>query len=199
VAHRKTLTQAQLDVLKWIAEVCPAGVMDGYDHRISAAALRKRGFVETDGRGHSRTAEVTAAGRDYLKRASEPDAPMPRQPNVSVTEQLVSDVEKAGGTLLFPIERGPGSIDYFQRVAAAERHGKVPDGKRLKIRATQSDEWEIRLVDAQESPNLQFKPVPVPEKVSRYHPVVRTFRDQSDRHEVSKAELKRDSGCFRAS
>lgn len=98
MAHRKTLTQAQLDVLEWIADGCPDGVMDGYEHRIGAAALRKRGLVETNGRGPSWTAEITEAGQRYLARAQEPDAPMPRQSNVSVTEQLVSDVEKAGGT-----------------------------------------------------------------------------------------------------
>lgn len=191
MAHRKTLTQAQLDVLEWISDGCPDGVTDGYDHRISAAALRKRGLVETNGRGPSWTAEVTAAGRDHLARAKEPGAPLPRQPNVSVTEQLVSDVQGAGGTLLLPIERGPGSVDYFQRVTAAHRHGKVPAGNRLKVRATQNDEWEIKLVDSPAMPNLELKPVPVPAKVSRYHPVVRTFRDQSDRHEVTKAQLER--------
>lgn len=61
----------------------------------------------------------------------------------------------------------------------------------MKVRANQEDQWEIRLVDAPEPPDLEFKPVSVHTKVSRYHPVVRRFRDQSDGHEVSKAQLKR--------
>ena len=34
-------------------------------------------------------------------------------------------------------------------------------------------------------------PVPIPTKVARYHPVVRQFRERSERHEVSRAALPR--------
>ena len=44
------------------------------------------------------------------------------QANVSVTEELVRRVEEAGGVLRVRQERGPGSLDYTQRVQAAIRH-----------------------------------------------------------------------------
>ena len=51
VAQRKTLTESQVAVLRWIGDGCPEGGDRGNDfHRISAAAaLRRRGFVETLG------------------------------------------------------------------------------------------------------------------------------------------------------
>src|SRR4051794_24835095 len=117
MAHRKTLNQKQLDVLQWIADGCPDGVMEGLHHRISAASLRTRGLISTRGSGPSWSAEITEAGREYLSRAAEPDATPPRQPNVSVVEQLVNDVIAAGGSLRVPrkhwYERD--GVDYEHR------------------------------------------------------------------------------------
>lgn len=39
MAHRKTLTQAQLDLLDWIDEGCPDGVMEGESVRASVMAV----------------------------------------------------------------------------------------------------------------------------------------------------------------
>jgi hypothetical protein len=39
MAHRKILNENQLAVLRWVAGDCPDDVMEGYSHRISAAAL----------------------------------------------------------------------------------------------------------------------------------------------------------------
>lgn len=190
MAHRKSLTQAQLEVLQWIDDGCPAGVMENYDHRVSAAALKRRGLVSTQGRGPTWSAKATAEGRDYLNRSKEPDAPVPRQANQSVTEKLVADITAAGGTLLVPIERGKGGVDYRKRAAAAERHGKVPEGKRLDVK-TDQESWVIKLADIYRVPFDSLDEIPVPAKVARYHPVVRRFRDEADRHEISKAQTGR--------
>jgi hypothetical protein len=45
------LNEAQAAVLRWIAAGSPAGVMEGYTHRISASALRTRNLVRISGRG----------------------------------------------------------------------------------------------------------------------------------------------------
>jgi hypothetical protein len=45
VAQRKTLTEEQVDLLRWVANDCPEGVMQDKFHRISAAALHHRGFI----------------------------------------------------------------------------------------------------------------------------------------------------------
>lgn len=193
VAHRKTLNEDQLAVLRWIADGCADRVMDGYSHRVSAAALRRRGLVETSGRGPSWAAKATAAGREYLECSSGANAPVPRQANVSVTEQLVKDVIAAGGSLRRPQKQyyDREGVDYYNRAALAERYGKVPDGKRLEVTAVSPGEVQIDLVDAPEGPGFSPTPVPVPDRVARYHPVVRAFRDRSERHEVSRAALPR--------
>ena len=49
MAQRKTLSEAQVALLRWIGDGCPAGVVEGDSHRISAAALRNRGLVKITG------------------------------------------------------------------------------------------------------------------------------------------------------
>jgi hypothetical protein len=116
---------------------------------------------------------------------------MPRQANQSVTEKLVGDVIAAGGTLVLPSEQGKGAVDYRMRAAAAERHGKVPKGKRLDVRTDRAGSWVISLVDIYRIPWSEIEEVPVPTRVARYHPVVRSLREDSDRHEISKAQMGR--------
>jgi hypothetical protein len=143
-----TLTEQQVSILRWITDGCPDGVMDGHWHRISAAALRTRGLVKTSGRGPTWTATVTDAGREYLAQLDGPSPPVPRQPNVSVTQQLVDDVIAAGGTLRVP-RKGwydRDGVDYENRARLAERYRKVPAGKRLQVSVV-GDEPEINLLD----------------------------------------------------
>jgi|SRR6185312_10978940 len=102
MAQRKTLTEQQVAILRWIADGCPERVMDSTFHRISAGALRNRGLVTTSGRGPRWSAKVTAAGRDYLREVDGANPPVPREPNVSVTQQLVDDLIAARGTMRVP-------------------------------------------------------------------------------------------------
>lgn len=197
MAQRKTLSQAQLDLLQWVDEGCPGGVYEGFDHRISAAALRRRGLVQTSGHGGKWEVRITAAGREYLRTSKEPGAAPPRQANISVTEKLVRDVQAAGGVLRLKQERGPGSVDWEGRVRATIQLGRVPAGKRLICRR-RDDECEIRLEDL--APGLEPRPmgVPVPERVARYHPVVKRFRRDAEHLEVSRAQLGRASRILQA-
>lgn len=66
MAQPKSLTQAQVDLLRWIAEGCADGVYEGDRYKISAAALRNRGLVRTKGHGSSWKASITKDGRKYL-------------------------------------------------------------------------------------------------------------------------------------
>ncbi|MCZ7589174.1 MAG: hypothetical protein M5U27_10045 [Gaiella sp.] len=63
-----SLNDAQVAVLRWIAAGSPAGVMEGYTHRISASALRTRDLVRISGRGETWRAELTDRGREQLER-----------------------------------------------------------------------------------------------------------------------------------
>jgi hypothetical protein len=193
VAHRETLNDTQVAVLRWIADGCREGVMDGDAHRISEAALRSRGLVRISGRGRRWTARVTDAGRAYLKEVDGSDPPVPRQANVSVTQQLVDDVIAAGGSLRVPRPGWPrrGEVDWENRAHLAAVYGKVPAGKRLAVTVALPDELQIELVDAAHGAPDAAAPVPVPAKVGRHHPVVRQFRERAERHEVSRAALPR--------
>jgi hypothetical protein len=194
VAHRKNLNEKQFEVLRWIADGSPRGVMDSDSHRISAAALRNRGLVTTSGRGQTWAATITTAGREYLKQAGGPTPPIPRQANTSVTAQLVNDVIAAGGSLRVPRKNWSdgNSVDYANRARLAEQYGKVPPGKHLTVTMASPEEIQIDLVDAPESiVEDDAPPIPIPIKVARYHSVVRQFREHSERHEVSRSALPR--------
>lgn len=192
MAQRKTLTETQVEVLRWIADGCPEGVMADDFHRISAAALRRRGLVTTSGRGASWKAKVTKAGGEYLRKVDGPVPPVPRQANVSVTQQLVDDVIAAGGTLRVPghTAYGRDRIDYEGRARMAMVHRKVPDGKRLTV-SWVGQELDIRLVDAPADEPAELAAIDVPAKVTRYHPAARAFRDGTGRHEISRDQVSR--------
>jgi hypothetical protein len=193
MAQPKTLSEKQVELLRWISDGCPASRPGGEYYRISAAALRSRGLVTTSGRGDSWSAEVTPAGRDYLASADGPNPPKPRQPNILVTEQLVSAVIEAGGSVTLPrlMSFDPDYVDYENRARLAERHGKVPAGKRLRVEYPSGDEIRIDLVDDPASVGQRAGPVPVPATIGTYHRVVKEFKERSERHEVSRAALPR--------
>ncbi len=167
--------------------------MTGESHRISAGALRNRGMVTTSGRGPTWSAEITDAGREYLRLASSPNAPLPRQANGSVTQQLVDDLLAGGGSLRLPRRRWSdrNGVDFEQRPRMAQLHGKVPDGKWLNVSIVSGDELQVDLVEAPAGDAEPRRPVPVPEKVTRYHAIVRQLKDGGERHEVSRAALPR--------
>jgi hypothetical protein len=211
-----SLNDAQARVLRWIADGCPPGVMEGYAHRVSASALRSRELVRIFGKGKTWRAELTDRGRDLLERLDrepsarptveevEPVAPA-AQPapasgedsagvaarrRLSKTEQLVADVIEAGGRLLLPDETGRGGVNWRQRAYAAQRHSKVPAGKHLSVSWTNTG-FEIVLRDGETGNELGADEVPVPARLTKYHRVAQEFRDRTGLHEVSREALPR--------
>ncbi|HZR93052.1 MAG TPA: hypothetical protein VFA44_11685 [Gaiellaceae bacterium] len=199
MAQRKTLNEVQIAVLRWINDGCPDNGVDGISTRISAGALRNRGLVRTRGRGPTWKAAITSAGKEYLRQVDGPNPPLPRPPNVSVTQQLVDDVIAAGGSLRMPRRRWNDKdvVDYERRVRLAESYGRVPRGCRFVVKNASAEELLIELVtdgrfaaDGQEDPP-GLLPVPVPARLSKYHRVAREFRDRTNLHEVSRKALPR--------
>lgn len=194
MAQPKTLTEAQIAVLRWVGDGCPDDVYEGVHHRISAASLNGRGLITVTGRGPSWSAEITDAGAEYLAKVDGPTPPVPRQANRSVTVQMIDDVIAAGGVMQIPRDPGRGGVDWQQRVRQAIRHNKVPSGKRLLYESDwRAGTAEIRLIDAPEGTTPVLLPVPVPEHVARYHAVVRQVRNDKSRLEVSDTVLPRAS------
>jgi hypothetical protein len=196
MAQRRTLTERQIAVLRWIREGCPDGVMtdEGRPERITAGALRNRGLITTNGKGSTWTGSITADGKDYLERVDGPNPPVPREPNRPASERLMDELIAAGGTLRVPRRdwqpHEKGRPDYERRATLAVERGLVPPGKQLFV-GYQSGELLLELRDAPEGTPTVALPVPVPDRVGRYHPVVVDFRDHPERHEVSRAQLPR--------
>lgn len=61
------LHERQLEVLRWIADGCPAGVMEGYTHKTTAQALQNRHLVTVSRRRGAWSATLTDEGRYYLE------------------------------------------------------------------------------------------------------------------------------------
>jgi hypothetical protein len=213
------LNEAQIAVLRWIAAGSPSGVMEGYTHRVSASALRTRDLVRISGRGPTWRAELTERGREQLERlerkqsqsstnGKEPNAaqrpqpalpvsrsdrraePAPGPKPLSKTEQLVADVIAAGGRLTLPDDTANGGVNWRQRAYAAQRHGKVPNGKRLSVAWTNAG-FELELLDGETCNELGADTVPVPARLSKHHPVAQEFRNRTSLHEVSRKALPR--------
>jgi hypothetical protein len=186
------LNELQVRVLRWIADGCPDGVFDGYEHRVSAAALRTRGLVQISGRGPTWSATMTESGKRALD-GGEVRAPADseRERTLSATEQLIADVIAAGGTLRVPAYRGGEGRNYPQLVRAAQYWRKIPEGKRLQIVGVGLVETEIRLVDGPPATDIASGAVPVPQRLTKPHPVAAAFRNDTERHEVARANIAR--------
>jgi len=123
VPQRKTLTQRQIDVMRWIGDGCRAdSIGDEQSARITAGALRNRGLVTTRGSGATWRASITPAGLGYLTKVDGPNPPVAREPNRPASARLIDEIVAAGGSLRVP-RRGyqrAGQPDYIRRVAIAE-------------------------------------------------------------------------------
>ena len=51
MAQQSTLSEAQVSLLRWIGDGCPAAQSVGEYHRISAAALRRRNLIHNHRQG----------------------------------------------------------------------------------------------------------------------------------------------------
>jgi hypothetical protein len=106
------------------------------------------------------------------------------------TEDLVADVIAAGGRLVLPDETARGGVNWRQRAYAAQRHGKVPEGKHLSVSWTKEG-FGIALVDGDTGNELGADAVPVPSRLGKYHRVAQELRNRASLHEVSRKALPR--------
>jgi hypothetical protein len=109
---------------------------------------------------------------------------------LSKTEQLVADVIAGGGRLSLPDETARGGVNWRQRAYAAQRSGKVPQGRHLSVSRT-NDAFEILLLEGGTGNELGAEAVSVPGRLRKYHRVAQEFRDRTTLHEVSRKALPR--------
>lgn len=166
----RTVNARQREVLNWIVEGCPEGVMTGTDHKTTAKALHRRRLAVVSGRGGIWKAEATDAGRYFAQHGQYPAGhwsatsgqrsrsarshPHDRsglEDRRRVTgrrpvDQLIADLVEAGGELTVEAYQDR----YWEGLASsAIRYNKIPVGKVLKVeRGATWKERIIRLEDA---------------------------------------------------
>ncbi|WP_298868476.1 hypothetical protein [uncultured Microbacterium sp.] len=191
------LNQKQVDVLTWVGAGCPTDVYtEGWEHRIIARALERRGLVSVGGRGPTWVATITTAGRAWLES---PPAPGEVIPEDSEADRLIAEVIEAGGSIrLSASEYEARPWDKLVRLAV--RSAKRPHGKQLVIERVggwYSNEREIWFGERFED-YVTATPVPVPQRVGKYHPVVKKYLGNKNAHYVSAEHLTRAGHILQA-
>lgn len=193
------LSQRQVDLLQWIKDDCPDGVYnEGYEHRITARTLERRGLVTISGHGLAWRAAVTEAGAKWSTAPAE-DLPDTRKDDATLrADRLIEQVIEAGGVL--ELSPDADTEETWQLVRMSLKSPNRPHGKKLGIRS--SGRWEtgpteIVFVDHFED-YVERMPVPVPEKISKYHPVVKAFLSDKEWQYVTKDHLSRAARILQA-
>jgi hypothetical protein len=196
------LNDRQLEVLRWIGDGCPNGVIEGYSYKTTAVALGNRRLVTVSKKGGVWRAALADAGAYYLEHDTYPGAPLtarrplPVRPDPLVpppagrvqaqvrprTAPRVARPKTPSPTeqLIKELETngevrisGSEQAKYEARVAAARRYGKVPEGKQLVTEGGRwSREYVIRLREAPAWLDAPLNPIPVPASLRQPHPVV---------------------------
>lgn len=193
----KELNQAQADVLNWINRGRPDGVFtENYDHRITARTLERRGLVTIKGQGPTWHAEVTTAGRQWLA-----DPPkLNKTPRSSDADQLMAEVLEAGGEVEKVIAKYTDR-DALEKLIRASLHSAArPHGQRLSLTgraAGPKQRWFVRL-EPHFDERVERLPVPVPERVGKYHATARAFLDDPDWQFVTKESVPRAARILHA-
>jgi hypothetical protein len=187
------LSDRSLEALAWIRDGCPEVAQDiGNFRRISAHALARRGLVKVNGHGASWRASITPAG---LARLEAPPPAISRQDRV---DTLFRRVVAAEGRLVLDDREIGMYRDEVQRLS--ERTPDRPKGWRLTMRSHgRHDERRTELVlERYFSDDVEEVAVPIPEHVSRYHPVVKAFLASRDWQFVGKEHLPRAARILQA-
>lgn len=146
-------------------------------------------------------ARFTPARPPALARPSGPPQPSDSAARVHDIDDLAADlvarVMAAGGVL-----EADDSLagDAGERLVAASRNAPgLPFGKQLRLRS-RGIFPRLREVymDEDFSVRVSEQPVPVPQRVTRVHPAVADYREDADRHEVSRDSLARATRLLHA-
>jgi hypothetical protein len=117
---------------------------------------------------------------------------------VQQAEDLVRQVVQAGGSL--EVGQAGDGTDYDRLITAARQAPGLPFGKNLRVRG--AGPWSSRrqevFLDEDFAAQIPARPVPVPQRVASWHPVIAAYRGAPDGHEVSGGALGRASRILQA-
>ncbi|MDX2375629.1 hypothetical protein M4I32_02305 [Microbacterium sp. LRZ72] len=191
------LNQKQLDVLRWIRDGCPDGVYtEGWEHRIVARALERRGLSSISGQGPSWRASMTAAGRQWLEAPPVADV----IPDDTEGAAFIDRVLAADGKLVIEDPHESDLKPYERLIRLSLKSSRRPHGKQLALRREggwTSRRWIICFENY--APDyVESRPVAVPERVGKYHPVARAYLDDVSWQYVSKEHVSRAARVLHA-
>ncbi|QAY74249.1 hypothetical protein ET445_13865 [Agromyces protaetiae] len=163
MARYALLNSKQLAVLRWIGDGRPKGVYDeGFDHRITARALERRGLAAIRGHGASWRAQLTTGGEYYLlhdayppsdepeqppKAARRPPPPVrPPEPQTEPIPDLFERLDVGGGVLRIETPTPSERIAVRRAVERARAAGDLPPHQRLKLSGTKAGPLVVELV-----------------------------------------------------
>ena len=198
-----SLNSRQQQVLRWISEGCPDGVMDGEGHKTSAKALHHRRLARVsrqDGRWH---ASLTSDGEYYLKHGQHPlvsaagpkpvrhvratiakvdTARAPEAERVPRAAKKRSPYQGKTEELIAQLLAAGGKIHVDEDdnrnipglVTYANRRDKVPSGMRI-VQRRAAGGYDVRLEQLPDWVTATLTPIAVPDAVRRPHPLIETL------------------------
>ncbi len=189
------LGEKQVATLEWIRDGCPAVDEETeVSRKISAASLKSRGLANVKSAAATWKASITPAGRAWLERH-----PTAVADAVGGSEGLIARVLAADGRLSIGGD-AEASAAYEELVRHSRHAASRPRGWRLEVKNAGSwshPAYEVVLVRHFED-LVEERPVPVPERVARYHPAVRAYLDDRDWLAVSREHLSRAGQILQA-
>ena len=191
-----TLSAKQVATLEWIRDGCPAvdGAVEA-SRRISASSLYRRKLVVVKGRGTTWKASITKAGTTWLEQHP--------APNAEVFEggpgDLFARVESAGRQLAIGADPAVKAA-YQELIRQSHLSPARPKGWRLEMTGSgygSGGPQKIALVRYWED-FVDLVPVPVPDHIARYHPMVKAFLADRDWQMVTRDHVSRAARILQA-
>lgn len=190
------LSEKQVATLEWIRDGCPAVDEETeVSRRISAASLKSRGLATVKGAGATWKASITPAGRAWLEAHSTAAA----ADSVGGPDDLIARVLAADGRLAIG-DNDESRFAYEELVRLGRHATSRPRGWRLEVKNAGSwshPAYEVVLVRHFED-LVEDRPVPVPERVTRYHPRVKAYLDDRNKQLVSREHVARAGRILQA-
>lgn len=189
------LSEKQVATLEWIRDGCAAVDRETeVSRKISAASLHGRGLASVKGTGATWKASITPAGRAWLEHH-----PTTVAHDIGGPEGLIARVLAANGHLAIGGD-AEAKAAHEELVRLSHHAASRPRGWRLEVKNAGSwaePAYEVLLVRYFED-LVEERPVPVPERVTRYHPSVKAYLDDRDRQIVSREHLARTGRILQA-